>query len=322
MTHRVGLLIFPGFQILDLAGPLAAFEIAGRFVQGAYALSMIAKQEGAVAASGGISVLAQAFDDPDFDTLVVAGGRGTRGAAGCEATLAFIREVASRDRRIASVCSGAFLLAGAGLLAHRRVTTHWRYAAELARLYPKVIVEPDSIFVRDGSIWTSAGISAGIDLALALIGHDHGDGVAARVAKELVVHHRRPGGQSQFSALMELPIASDRVGRSLAFARTRLHERLSVERLAAAAGLSPRQFARVFQAETGTTPAKAIERLRVESARAALEAGRAPMDGIATASGFQDPERMRRAFIRAFGQPPQSLRRAAHATSTNGFART
>ncbi len=315
MTRQIGFLIFDDFQILDLTGPLAAFEIASRFAPGAYETRTLARGGGEVASSSGLRVVAAPLGDPAFDTLIIAGGNGTRQAAACEQTLAFVRAAAGTARRIASVCSGTYVLAAAGLLDGRRATTHWRRAADLARRYTKVRVEPDRIFVRDGSVWTSAGITAGIDLALALIGEDLGEAVAALTAKELVVHHRRPGGQSQFSALIDLPISSDRVGKALAFARERLAEPLPVERLADVASLSPRQFARAFLAETGTTPAKAVERLRVEAARAALEAGKTPVDRIAAASGFGDPERMRRAFIRAFGQPPQALRRAAHATA-------
>ena len=314
MTRSITFLIFPGFQVLDLTGPMAAFEIAARFVEGAYAPRVLARDGGAVTSSGGLCVQAEAFSDNACDTLVIAGGEGTREAMTCAATLASVRTTAAGARRVTSVCSGAFVLAAAGLLDGRCATTHWRRAGDLARRFPTVKVEPDRIFVRDGSVWTSAGITAGIDLALALIGEDLGEAVAAKVARELVVHHRRPGGQSQFSALSDLAQGSDRVGRAIAFARAHLCEPLPVERLAEAANLSPRQFARAFAAQTGTTPARAVERLRVEVARAAIEAGKAPVDSIAAASGFGDPERMRRAFIRAFGQPPQALRRAAHAT--------
>jgi transcriptional regulator GlxA family with amidase domain len=227
--------------------------------------------------------------------------------------LALIRQAAASARRIASVCTGAFLLAAAGLLDGRRVTTHWRRAAALARLYPGIRVEPDRIFVRDGNIWTSAGITAGIDLALALIADDLGEAAAKHTAQQLVVYHRRPGGQSQFSALLELEQPEGRFGALLGWARERLHETMPVERLAERAAMSPRHFARAFTAETGVTPAKAIEHLRLEAARARVEGGPEPIDQIAAQTGFGDPERMRRAFIRAFGQPPQSLRRAARA---------
>jgi transcriptional regulator GlxA family with amidase domain len=216
---------------------------------------------------------------------------------------------------VTSVCTGAFLLAEARLLDGRRATTHWRYAANLQREFPRVKVESDRIFVKDGSVWTSAGITAGIDLALALIEEDLGIDVSRAVARELVVYHRRSGGQSQFSALLELEPESDRIRRALAFARDHLAEPLSVERLAAAAGIGPRQFSRAFRAETGETPARAIERLRTEAARLRVEAETEPIEQIAAAAGFADPERMRRAFVRRFGQPPQALRRAARTTA-------
>jgi transcriptional regulator GlxA family with amidase domain len=315
MIRAITFLVFPGFQILDLAGPLAAFEIAGRFVPGAYALATRAETAGPVAASSGLAVTAEALNDGACDTLVVVGGAGTRAAMAAPALLGFVTAAAAGARRTTSVCSGSFILAAAGLLDGRQATTHWRRAADLARRFPRITVIPDRIFIRDGHIWTSAGITAGIDLALALIADDLGPAVAARVAKEMVVPWRRPGGQSQFSSLAELPIASDRIGAALAFARAHLGEDLAVDRLAAAANLSPRQFARAFRAETGTTPAKAIEQLRVEAARAAIEAGRVPIDRIAATAGFGDPERMRRAFLRTLGQPPQALRRAALADS-------
>ncbi len=309
MTRTIAFLIFPDFQIVDLAGPMAVFEIASRFVPGAYDVTTMADGGGTVRASSGLAVTARRLRASRCDTLVVVGGAGTRAAMVELALLDCIGR--STARRITSVCSGSFVLAAAGVLDGRRATTHWRRAGDLARLFPAVTVEPDRIFVRDGTIWTSAGITAGIDLALALVADDLGDAIAARVAKEMVVAYRRPGGQSQFSSLGELPIASDRIGRALAFARDHLAEALPVERLADAAGISPRQFARSFRAETGTTPARAVEHLRLESARAAVETGRTPVDQIAAATGFGDPERMRRAFLRAFGHPPQALRRAA-----------
>jgi len=318
MSRAVTFLVFADFQLLDLAGPLTVFEIAGRFVPGAYALATVAEGGGAVASSAGLAVAAAPLVAGDCDTLVVVGGNGTRAAMAAPAVLDFVRTAAAGARRVTSVCSGSFVLAAAGLLDGRRATTHWRRAGDLARRFPRITVSPDCIFVRDGGVWTSAGISAGIDLALALVADDLGEAVAARVAREMVVPYRRPGGQSQFSSLGELPIASDRIGAALAFARDHLGEPLPVERLAAAACLSPRQFTRAFVREMGTTPARAVERLRVEAARAAVEAGKVPVEAIAAASGFGDPERMRRAFVRLLGQPPQALRRAARAQAQAG----
>jgi transcriptional regulator GlxA family with amidase domain len=313
MTRIVGVLIFPDFQLLDAAGPATAFDVSARLTTPpAYRLQMLARAAGPVKSSSGVTLMAESFPDPRLlDTLIVAGGGGTREVVNCKATLGFIREAAEAARRVASVCTGAFLLAATGLLDGRRATTHWRLAGSLARSYPKVTVAPDRIFVRDGRIWTSAGITAGIDLALALIADDLGEVVAKRTAQELVVYHRRPGGQSQFSALLELDRSGGRFGPLLAWARERLCEPLSVERLADRAAMSSRHFARAFVAETGVTPAKAVERLRLEVGRERVEVGSDSIDRVAAVTGFGDAERMRRAFIRAFGQPPQTLRRAA-----------
>jgi transcriptional regulator GlxA family with amidase domain len=316
MTRNISVLVFPDFQLLDAAGPLSVFEIAGRETGSpAYRLRVVARTAGAIASSSGVQVVAEAFPDDPLDTLIVAGGLGSRPAAACAETLAYIRAAALRARRVASVCTGAFVLAAAGLLDGRRATTHWRWAGEFARAYPQIRVEPDRIFVRDGDVWTSAGITAGIDLVLAMVAEDLGEALAKRAAQRLVVYHRRPGGQSQFSALLETDRPGSRFSPLLAWARERLDERLPVERLADCAAMSPRHFARAFAAETGMTPAKAIERLRLEAARERVESGAEPIEGVAAQTGFGDPERMRRAFIRAFGQPPQALRRSAKTSS-------
>jgi transcriptional regulator GlxA family with amidase domain len=312
MPRTVAVLIFPDFQLLDAAGPITAFEAAGHeTAPPAYRLRVIARSAGAVTSSSGVRLIAEAFPEDPPDTLIVAGGWGTRLTSTCAETLAYVRAAAGRTRRIASVCSGAFILAAAGLLDGRRATTHWGRAAEFARAYPHVRVEPDRIFVRDGAVWTSAGITAGIDLALALVAEDLGEAAAKHAAQQLVVYHRRPGGQSQFSALLEADRPGNRFSALLAWARERLDERLSVERLADRAAMSPRHFARAFAGETGMTPAKAIERLRLEASRERIESGSEPIERVAARTGFGDPERMRRAYIRAFGQPPQALRRVA-----------
>jgi transcriptional regulator GlxA family with amidase domain len=316
MTRNISVLVFPDFQLLDAAGPLSVFEIAGREAGSpAYRLRVVARTAGAIASSSGVQLVAEAFPDDPLDTLIVAGGLGSRQAAACAETLAYIRAAALRARRVASVCTGAFVLAAAGLLDGRRATTHWRWAGEFARAYPQIRVEPDRIFVRDGDVWTSAGITAGIDLVLAMVAEDLGEALAKRAAQRLVVYHRRPGGQSQFSALLETDRPGSRFSTLLVWARERLDERLPVERLADCAAMSPRHFARAFAAETGMTPAKAIERLRLEAARERVEGGADPIERVAAHTGFGDPERMRRAFLRAFGQPPQALRRAARSGS-------
>jgi transcriptional regulator GlxA family with amidase domain len=310
--RRIGFLVFPAFQILDLTGPLAAFDIPTRTLTPVpYRLQVLSEHGGAVESSSGMAVVTRPLGDTAFDTLVVAGGRGAYAAARSAALMNFVHAAAAASRRVASVCTGAFILAAAGLLDGRSATTHWRRTAPLQRLHPRIRVDGDRIFIKDGPIWTSAGITAGIDLALALIEEDLGVDIARSTARELVVYHRRSGGQSQFSALLDLDPSSDRVRQALTFAREHLHEPLSVERLAEAACLSPRQFGRAFRAETGQTPAKAVERLRAEVARLRVETGLEPIEMIARSVGFSDPERMRRAFIRVFGQPPQALKRIA-----------
>ncbi|MGH6996708.1 MAG: GlxA family transcriptional regulator, partial [Phenylobacterium sp.] len=311
MPRTIGVLIFPDFQILDASGPIAAFEIAARLVPGAYDLRVMAREPGPVASSSGLQVMAAPLSDEPLDTLVISGGEGTRRPAICDRTLDWVRRTSGAARRTASVCSGAYVLAEAGLLDGRRATTHWQRCPDFARRYPKVHLEPDRIFVRDGNVWSSAGITAGIDLSLALIAEDLGEDVARSVAQQLVVYHRRPGGQSQFSALLELGGQGGRFADLLDWMRERLAEPLNVERLADQAAMSPRHFARAFAAETGMTPAKAVERLRLETARERVESSAESIDRVAASTGFGDPERMRRAFLRAFGQPPQALRRTA-----------
>jgi transcriptional regulator GlxA family with amidase domain len=221
-----------------------------------------------------------------------------------------------RCRRVAATCTGAFVLAEAGLLDGRRATTHWSTARELQARFPKVKVEEDRIFIIDGPVWTSAGMTAGIDLVLAMIEKDLGADVARAAARKLVVYHRRAGGQSQFSALLELEPKSDRIQGALAYAKRNLEKSLTVGQLAAAAHLSPRQFSRAFRAETGQSPAKAVENLRLEAARLIMERSRHPIEVVARQTGFADRDRMRRAFLRAFGQPPQVIRRNARAEAT------
>ncbi len=308
MAHLVAFFSYPDHQLLDLAGPLDAFHAAndasGRSL---YRTRVLSRCGGQVTGCTGVTIATEPVDDHPCDTLMVVGGR-TAWMRHSPDIVAVTRLAASASR-IASVCTGAFLLAEAGLLDGRRATTHWARARDLQRDYPAVTVEPDRIFVVDGPVWTSAGISAGIDLALALIEADHGAELARTVARALVVYHRRPGGQSQFSALSQMEPTSDRMRIALSFAREHLAEALPLERLAEAARLSPRQFGRAFRRETGETPAKAVERLRVEAARSRLEDGSEPIELVARAVGFNDPERMRRAFLKRYGQPPQALRR-------------
>ena len=310
----IDVLIFSDFQLLDAAGPISVFEIAARFAGQAPSIKVLAVAPGPVRSSSGVEISARGLKAASaISTLIVAGGEGVEAAAKSEKTLAFVRRLAKRGVRLASVCSGAYILAEAGLLDGRRATTHWQRTRHFVTAYPKVKLEADRIYVRDGNIWSSAGITAGIDLALAMVAEDFGEEVAQKTARQLVLYHRRSGGQSQFSSLLELKAPSGRFGPLLTWAREHLDAPLTVEDLAEQAGMSSRHFARAFIAETGTTPSKAVERLRIEVARQRVQSSSEAIERVAQQTGFRDPERMRRAFIRAFGQPPQSLRRAARA---------
>jgi transcriptional regulator GlxA family with amidase domain len=310
----IGILVFPDFQLLDAAGPISVFEIAARFAGQLSSIKVLAVTPGPVRSSSGVEMLARGFRPSGaISTLILAGSEGVPAAATCEKTLSFVRTMAKRGVRVASVCSGAYILAAAGLLDGRCATTHWRRTRHFLTAYPKVKLEADRIFARDGNIWSSAGITAGIDLALAMVAEDFGDKVAQNTARQLVLYNRRSGGQSQFSSLLELKAPGGRFGALLSWAREHLDAPLTVEDLAEQAGMSSRHFTRAFIAETGSTPSKAVERLRIEVARQRVQSSSEAIERVAQLTGFRDPERMRRAFIRAFGQPPQSLRRAARA---------
>jgi transcriptional regulator GlxA family with amidase domain len=310
MPRRIDFLIFPNFQILDATGPIAAFEIAERYRPGTYVLRVVAVRPGPVGSSSGACLQAAALGRADaVDTLIIAGGEGSRTAAVCDRTRRFVVACAARSRRVASVCSGTYVLAAAGLLDGRRATTHWSLTTHFRHRFPNVRLEDDRIYVKDGRIWSSAGITAGIDLALALIGEDLGEDIARRTAQQLVVYHRRPGGQSQFSPLLEMERNDGRFGELWDHVRAHLRDRLSVAELARVSCMSPRNFSRVFTEEVGIAPAKAIERLRVDAARAALESGRHSIQQVAAACGFGNPERMRRSFLRVLGAPPSALKR-------------
>jgi len=229
------------------------------------------------------------------------------------AVVAFLRRASGRARRVAGICTGGFVLAEAGLLDGRRATTHWFYARELQQRFPDVRVEDDRIYIVDGPIWTSAGMTAGLDLALAMVERDLGAEAARSVAHKLVMHQRRSGGQSQHSEMLALAPKSDRIQNALDYARRNLNQALTVEQLAEAVHLSPRQFSRVFTAETGQSPARAVEGLRIEAARLMIEQSTHPLDVIARETGFRDRRHMREAFMRGFGVPPQAVRREARA---------
>ena len=312
--NMIGVLVFPDFQLLDAAGPISVFEIAARLAGNPPSIRVLAETPGPVRSSSGVEMLARGLKAAGtITTLIVAGGEGVDAAAKSRKMLAFVRTMARRGVRVASVCSGAYMLAESGLLDGRRATTHWRRTRQFLARFPKVKWEPDQIFVRDGDIWSSAGITAGIDLALAMATEDYGEEIVRQTARQLVLYHRRSGGQSQFSSLLELKAPSGRFGALLTWAREHLDAPLTVEDLAEQAGMSSRHFTRAFIAETGSTPSKAVERLRIEVARQRVQSSGEAIERVALQTGFRDPERMRRAFIRAFGQPPQSLRRAARA---------
>jgi transcriptional regulator GlxA family with amidase domain len=292
---------------------LSVFEFANLSAgEPVYEIEVLSEAGGPVPSSVGVPVDTKPFASPAFDTLVVSGNMQITAAS--PGLIDFVRRAQSQSRRIASICTGAFVLAEAGILDGRRATTHWLTARELQNRHPKVKMEEDRIFIVDDGVWTSAGMSAGIDLALGMVEKDFGAELARTVAHKLVLYHRRAGGQSQHSELLKLNPKSDRIQQALAHARQNLKAELSVKELAEAAHLSPRQFSRAFHAETGQSPAKAVENLRLEAARLMMEQGRHSIDEVARETGFADRERMRRAFLRAFGQPPQAIRRGAQVT--------
>jgi transcriptional regulator GlxA family with amidase domain len=309
----VAVVTFPSAQILDVTGPLEVFSSATRLVPGAeYRTRVVSSTGGQVLASSGLSFGTTALRDvtEPVDTLVVAGGRDMDEACADGELLGHVRRLAGSARRITSVCSGAFVLAAGGLLDGRRATTHWAECQQLATEYPQVSVEDDAIYVRDGDVWTSAGVTAGIDLALAMVADDHGARAAAAVARQLVVYLRRSGGQAQFSTMLAAQAAeSEPVRELLTWLPDHLTDDLSVPALARRVHLSERQFSRVFKAEVGVTPSEQVERLRMEAACRLLETTSHAIDHIARACGFGAPETMNRAFRRRLDTTPGDHRR-------------
>ena len=316
-SRVVAVLVFPGVQLLDAAGPLQVFATANDYARAAgetppYRPRLIAPQAGNVASSAGVTLMAAGLPrgaaQRAIDTVLVAGGPGIDALARDATVLAWLRRSAGTARRVVSVCTGAFLLAEAGLLDRRRATTHWRRAAELAERYPAVAVDADAIHVRDGTIWSSAGVTAGIDLALALVEEDLGPAAALAVARHLVVFNRRAGGQSQFSAAAPLPPAAAPFADLHDWMARNLSRPLTLPSLAQQAGMSERSFLRHYRAATGLSPARMVERMRVEAARRALAESRAPVKAIARRCGFGSEETMRRSFLRQIAVPPLAYR--------------
>ena len=309
--HRVGYLMTEGFQIMSLATQ-AVFEFANIVTgEAVYRIQNFSIQGGTVRSSLGMNIDTLPVGAPGLADTWMVTGTLTPLTAPDEAVLASVRGFVEGARRTAGLCTGSFVLAHAGVLQGRRATTHWAYAKKLREMYPQVEVEEDRIFIVDGPVWTSAGMTAALDMALGMVEKDLGADVARSVAHKLVMHQRRSGGQSQHSELLALSPRSDRIQAALDYARKHLSRSLSVEELAGVVHLSPRQFTRVFTAETGQSPAKAVEGLRLEAARLMIEQSRHSLDVVARETGFRDRRHMREVFLRGFGVPPQAVRRDA-----------
>ena len=317
-TRTIGILAFPDVEILDIAGPNEVFGFAsgallhrGICDQSIYTTRVIAEKPGPVKTLSGLQIIAdEAYDstDVEIDTLLVPGGYIEQ-AVTDKKLIAWIKAAVPKVRRVVSVCTGSFLLAEAGLLDGCKATTHWHYCSQLSKNYPTICVQPDHIFIKDGNIFTSGGITSGIDLALALVEEDWGRELALHVARFMVVFLRRPGGQSQFSAYLTSEASERSDIRDLqGWIMDHATEELSVELLADRMAMSPRNFARLFSNETGMTPAKYVEMVRIDQARNLLETSDWGVEWIATKTGFKDPERMRRAFLRQLGVNPQDYR--------------
>jgi transcriptional regulator GlxA family with amidase domain len=307
--RRVVIVAYAGAQLLDIAGPFEVFRSACQYAPGSYEVEFVAREP--VTTSSGMELTPDgALPDGPIDTLIVAGGPGTREAMGDAELVGWLTEAAGRTRRIASVCSGALLLAHSGLLDGRRATTHWSAASILAELYPRVTVEADRVYVRDGEVWTSAGVTTGMDLALALVEDDLGRDVSLEIARWLVWYVHRPGGQTQFSGpLVAAPNLERGPLREVqAWILANLTEDLRVEVLAERALMSPRNFARAFRREVGVTPGVYVERARVEAARQLLTGGDDGVETVAARCGFGASETMRRAFHRQLGVGPAEYR--------------
>jgi Transcriptional regulator containing an amidase domain and an AraC-type DNA-binding HTH domain len=310
-TRRIAFAIFPQFQLMDVAGPIAAFDFANLVSPGAYALTICAPTDGLVRSSAGVTMEAAAYGHGPFDTLIVSGGYGLGDPGNLSAVAQWLVREAPAARRVASVCVGSYALAEAGLLNGMRATTHWGWIDDFAQRYPNVIVDRNAVFLTQGKYWTSAGISAGIEMAIALIQDDLGADTARAVTQEMFVHTRSADGHVEPSWLQATGGAPKRFDALRMWMRANLAKPMNVEFLADKMGMSARTFARLFREETGSTPAKAVERMRIEAARAMLSTGASSMEAVAEAAGFGNAERMRRAFQRFCGEPPKTIRQAA-----------
>lgn len=314
-TRTVDVLVYPAVQLLDVAGPVQVFATANDIVGKAgaaqpYAVRIVAQGGHGITASAGLEFAADPLPPigAALDTLLIAGGQGIEAAAADPVLVDWVRQQAKQARRTASVCTGAFLLAASGILDGRRAVTHWSLCAELARRFPAVRVESDPIFVRDGQVWTSAGVTAGIDLALALVEEDLGRTVALAVARYLVVFLKRPGGQAQFSTALSLQAADDKFGALHDWINRHLTDDISLPVLSRQTGMSERSFSRRYAEEIGLSPGRAVEWLRVEAARRLLLESRLPIKRISQRCGFGSEETMRCSFLRLLAATPQEYR--------------
>jgi len=306
----IGVLIFPDFQLLDAAGPIAAFEIAARFASNAPDIRTLALKAGPVRSSSGVEMLARGLKPATaITTLIIAGGNGVRAPATCPTTLAFVQRLAGRGVRVASVCSGAYVLAEAGLLDGRRATTHWRSAARFAAAFSEVQVDPDVLFVDHGDVATSAGTGAGIDLCLHLVRSDHGAAYAAQIARRMVLPPHREGSQLQYAAQPAPARADESLAPLLEWATSHLDTRLTLDHLAERAGLSSRALARRFTEQLGTSPGQWLLGQRLDAARILLEQTDLPVEAIATRVGLASAINLRRRFRVHLGTTPRAYRR-------------
>jgi len=314
--HHVAVLAFPDAQVLDVVGPLEVFARTDRWLRdtwktpGGYRTELLGLAAGPLRTSGGLELTAaRAFRDVEAcDTLLVAGGIGWQTVAEDPEALGWLRVMAPRVRRLGSICTGSLVLAAAGLLDGRRATTHWAYCERLAAMAPGCRIDPDAIYVQDGPLFTSAGVTTGMDMALEMVEQDHGKATAVAVAQELVIYRKRPGGQAQFSRFLEAERREDRLGALQLWILDHLGEDLALPRLAGAAGMSERHLSRRFREEVGVTPAAYVARVRLEEARRRLEAGAHSLKDVARACGFADEQNLRRAFRRHVGVPPSAYR--------------